>query len=198
MDHEGYAARFAMTSVIYEDGKLPGYEGQLISGMALTSRIQATRFVTDGSTFRTVDTDALVTTGDRSFRPVDMAVGPDGAIYVADWCDIRMDHTDPRDTWDKSCGRIWRLRAKDWRPAPRVNLAAQSNGQLVQLLGDTRKWYRDHARRLLGERRDRSMLPELRRLARESRGQLALEALWTAYQIAGMDSEWAMQLIDSW
>ena len=195
MDHEGYAARFAMTSVIYEDGKLPGYEGQLISGMALTSRIQATRFVTDGSTFRTVDTDALVTTGDRSFRPVDMAVGPDGAIYVADWCDIRMDHTDPRDTWDKSCGRIWRLRAKDWRPAPRVNLAAQSSGQLVQLLGDKRKWYRDHARRLLGERRDRSTLPELRRLARESRGQLALEALWTAYQIAGMDPDWALQLI---
>ena len=47
--------------------------------MALTSRIQATRFVGDGSTFRTVDTDALVTTDDRSFRPVDMAVGPDGA-----------------------------------------------------------------------------------------------------------------------
>ena len=33
MDHEGYAARFAMTSVVYEDGKLPGYEGQLISGV---------------------------------------------------------------------------------------------------------------------------------------------------------------------
>ena len=195
MDHEGYAARFAMTSVVYEDGRLPGYEGQLISGMALTSRVQATRLVGDGSTFRTVDTDALVTTDDRSFRPVDMAVGPDGAIYVADWCDIRMDHTDPRDTWDKSCGRIWRLRAKDWRPAPRVDLAARSSGQLDAAADDSRKWYRDHARRLLGERRDRAALPELRRLAREARGQLALEALWTAYQIAGMDQEWALPLM---
>jgi putative membrane-bound dehydrogenase-like protein len=195
MDHEGYAARFAMTSVVYEDGKLPGYEGQLISGMALTSRIQATRLVSDGSTFRTVDTEALVTTADRSFRPVDMAVGPDGAIYVADWCDIRMDHTDPRDTWDKSCGRIWRLRAKDWRPAPRFDLAAQSNAELVQRLDDHRKWYRDHARRLLGERRDRSAVPELRRVARDARGQLAVEALWTAHQIAGMDPEWALQLM---
>jgi putative membrane-bound dehydrogenase-like protein len=195
MDHEGYAARFAMTSVIYEDGRLPGYEGQLISGMALTSRIQATRLVGDGSTFRTVDTEALVTTADRSFRPVDMTVGPDGAIYVADWCDIRMDHTDPRDTWDKSCGRIWRLRAKEWRPAQRFDLGAQSNAQLVQLLEDSRKWYRDHARRLLGERRDRSAVPELRRVARDTRGQLALEALWTAHQIAGMDPEWALQLM---
>jgi putative membrane-bound dehydrogenase-like protein len=195
MNHDGYAARFAMTSVVYEDARLPGYERQLISGMALTSRIQATRLVNDGSTFRTVDSDVLVTTDDRSFRPVDMAVGPDGAIYIADWCDIRMDHTDPRDTWDKSCGRIWRLRAKDGRPAPKLDLSARGNGGLLQLLGDGRKWYREHARRLLAERRDRSMLPELRRLARESPGQLALEALWTAYQIAGMDQEWARQLL---
>ena len=195
MDHEGYAARFAMTYVIYEDGKLPGYERQLISGMALTSRMQATRLVAQGSTFRTVDTDAIVTTADRSFRPVDTAVGPDGAIYIADWCDIRMDHTDPRDTWDKSCGRIWRLRATDHQPVAPFNLAQRTSDELIALLGDSRKWYREHARRLLGERRDRSLVPRLRQLARERRGQLALEALWTANLISGMDPEWALQLL---
>ena len=195
MDHEGYAARFAMTSVVYEDGKLPGYEGQLISGMALTSRMQATRFVADGSTFKTVDTDAIVTTADRSFRPVDTVVGPDGAIYIADWCDIRMDHTDPRDTWDKSCGRIWRLRASGSRPIAPFDLARRSSEELVQLLGDQRKWYREQARRQLGEQRDPSIVPRLRRLAREERGPLALEALWTANLIAGMDGEWARDLL---
>ena len=195
MDHEGYAARFAMTSVVYEDGKLPGYEGQLISGMALTSRMQATRFVADGSTFRTVDTDAIVTTTDRSFRPVDTVVGPDGAIYIADWCDIRMDHTDPRDTWDKSCGRIWRLQASGSRPIAPFDLARRTSEELVELLGDKRKWYREQARRLLGERRDQSIVPRLRRLARDERGPLALEALWTANLIAGMDGEWARDLL---
>jgi mono/diheme cytochrome c family protein len=196
MEHEGYPARFAMTHVVYEEGQLPGYEGQLISGMALTSRIQASRFVADGSTFRTVDTDAVVTTSDRSFRPVDTAVGPDGAVYFADWCDIRMDHTDPRDTWDKSCGRIWRLRGKDYRQAASFNLAQRSNAELIELLGDQRKWYRDQARRLLGERKDKSVVPRLRQLAREGRGQLALEALWTSNLIAGMDSESALALLD--
>jgi putative membrane-bound dehydrogenase-like protein len=196
MDHEGYAARFAMTFVVYQEGKLPGYEGQLISGMAMTSRIQATRFVADGSTFRTVDTDALVTTADRSFRPVDTAVGPDGAVYFADWCDIRMDHTDPRDTWDKSCGRIWRLRARDSKPVAPFNLARRSTQELVELLGDNRRWYREHARRLLSERRDRSAMAHLRRLAREGRGQLALEALWTANVISPMDDDWALTLLD--
>jgi putative membrane-bound dehydrogenase-like protein len=196
MAHEGYSARFAMTHVLYEEGKLPGHEGQLISGMALTSRIQASRLVADGSTFRTIDTDALVTTTDRSFRPVDTAVGPDGAVYFADWCDIRMDHTDPRDTWDKSCGRIWRLRGKDYRPAAPFDLSQRSSQELIALLGDQRKWYRDQARRLLGERRDLSLVPGLRRLARERRGQLALEALWTANLIGGMDPDWALTLLD--
>ena len=196
MDHEGYAARFAMTSIVYEEGRLPGYEGQLISGMALTNRIQASRLVADGSTFKTVDTDALVTTTDRSFRPVDTAVGPDGAVYFADWCDIRMDHTDPRDTWDKSCGRIWRLRARDHAPVQPFDLAQRSTEDLVGLLGDGRKWYRERARRVLGERSDRALIPQLRRLAREARGQLALEALWTANLIAGMDRDWALALLD--
>jgi putative membrane-bound dehydrogenase-like protein len=196
MDHEGYAARFAMTSVVYEEGRLPGYEGQLISGMALTSRIQASRLVPDGSTFRTVDTDTLVTTGDRSFRPVDMAVGPDGAIYIADWCDIRMDHTDPRDTWDKSCGRIWRLGGKATRPVAPFDLARRSNQQLLELLRDSRKWYRDHARGLLAERRDRSLVAELRRLVREERGQPALEAFWTASLISGANAEWTFELLN--
>jgi len=196
MDHQGYPARFAMTHIVYEEGKLPGYEGQLISGMALTSRIQASRLVAHGSTFRTVDTDAMVTTADRSFRPVDTAVGPDGAVYFADWCDIRMDHTDPRDTWDKSCGRIWRLRARNYQPVRPFNLAERSSQELVELLGDKRKWYRDQARRILGERKDQSLVPQLRRLVVEGRGQLALEALWTAHLISGMDSDWALPLLD--
>ena len=196
MDHEGDPARFAMTFVVYEEGKLPGLEGRLISGMALTSRIQASRFVTVGSTFRTVDTGPLVTTTDRSFRPVDTAVGPDGAVYFADWCDIRMDHTDPRDTWDKSCGRIWRLVPREgYRPAVRDDFAQRSNQELMALLGDSRKWHRDRARRLLGERRDRSLIPRLRGLARDGGGQLALEALWTANLISGMDAEWALDLL---
>ena len=197
MDHEGYAARFAMTSVVYEDGALPGYEGQLISGMALTSRMQASRLVAAGSTFRSIDTEALVTTADRSFRPVDTAVGPDGAVYIADWCDIRMDHTDPRDTWDKSCGRIWRLRSsRQSRPAVRIDLARRSSDELVALLDDRRKWYRDQARRLLAERGESAVGQRLKQVARDARGQLALEAVWTASQIAGMDAEWAAALLD--
>ncbi|MEX0772920.1 MAG: PVC-type heme-binding CxxCH protein [Balneolales bacterium] len=196
MDHEGYMARFSMTFAIYEEGKLPGYEGQHISGMALTNRIQASRFLTDGSTFSTIDTDSLVTTPDRGFRPVGTTVGPDGAVYFADWCDIRMNHVQPVDTWDKSCGRIWRLQAEGHQPIAPFDLTELSNEQLIELLSDERKWYRGQARRLLGERADASVVPSLRQLIENQTGQIALEALWTINLIEGIDHDWALDLLD--
>jgi mono/diheme cytochrome c family protein len=67
--------------------------------------------------------------------------------------------------------------------------------QLVQLLGDERKWYREHARRLLGERQDRSLVPELRQIVRDRRGVPALEALWTANLMAPIDPAWTSELL---
>jgi putative membrane-bound dehydrogenase-like protein len=197
MDHEGYSPRFAMTFTIYNEGELADYEGQMISGMAMTNRVQATNLVPQGSTWRTIDTDSLATTDDRSFRPVDTAVGPDGAVYFADWCDIRMDHVDPRDTWNKSCGRIWRLQPENYRPAGQINLSQISNDELVAILADESKWYRDQARRILGERKNITILPQLKTMALdEGNGELALEALWTVNLISGLDDDLAYALLD--
>ncbi len=66
----------------------------------------------------------------------------------------------------------------------------------MSLLGDKSKWYREHARRILGERKDESLVPPLRQRAREGRGQAALESFWTAHLISGMDSDWALALLD--
>ena len=41
---------------------------------------------------RTHDIGDAVTTSDPWFRPVDIATGPDGALYVADWYDRQVGH----------------------------------------------------------------------------------------------------------
>ena len=61
MAHEGYKPRFAQSTIIYEGGALPGYEGNIISGM---TRCKPAAYP-DTSTFRTVDTPPMVTTEDR-------------------------------------------------------------------------------------------------------------------------------------
>ena len=67
----------------------------MIAGMALTNRMQASRVLKDTSSFRTEDSEAIVLSNSRWFRPVDTRVGPDGAVYIADWFDIRLSHLSP-------------------------------------------------------------------------------------------------------
>jgi hypothetical protein len=58
------------------------------------------------------------------------------------------------------------------------------------MLTHSNDWYVREARRLLAERRDPAVLPELRRLALERRDRLALEALWTVAACDAFDEGW--------
>ncbi|MFN9914004.1 MAG: dehydrogenase, partial [Pirellulaceae bacterium] len=110
MRFEGDGDRFAQAFSIYEGGTLPEeYRGNIIAANALHNRVWASRLYPDTSTFRTVDSPPLAVSDDRWFRPVDVEVGPDGAVYLADWYDSRLSHVDPRDNWHKSSGRIYRV-----------------------------------------------------------------------------------------
>ena len=61
----------------------------------------------------------VVRTSDVAFRPIDVKLGPDGALYVADWSNPVINHgevdfRDPRR--DHTHGRIWRITKKDAPP----------------------------------------------------------------------------------
>jgi hypothetical protein len=56
---------------------------------------------------------------------VDTRVGPDGAVYIADWFDIRLSHLSPLDNWDKTNGRIYRLEAKGAQPMKPFDLSPE-------------------------------------------------------------------------
>ncbi|MCP4849950.1 MAG: hypothetical protein GY899_18580 [Verrucomicrobiaceae bacterium] len=87
------------------------------------------------------------------FRPVDIAFGFDGAMYISDFCTRIIGHAqnsmrDPR--WDPQTGRIWRVVHKGKpvvRNWPRIEGA--DTGQLLDLLKHPQDLIRDHARRKL-------------------------------------------------
>ncbi|MPY88810.1 MAG: dehydrogenase [Luteitalea sp.] len=193
MTHSGYEPRFAQTFVIQEGGALPGYEGQILAGMAMTNRVQASKLLPDASTFKTLDTDTIVSTDNRWFRPVDIKVGPDGAVYIADWHDLRLSHLSPRDSWYRSAGRIYRLQAKDAKPLPSLDLAKRSNQELIALLAHSNKWFREQARRVIADRRDPATIAQLKRLVADADAQLALEALWAVNLSGGFDDAFAVR-----
>jgi putative heme-binding domain-containing protein len=187
MAHEGYQPRFAQAFMFYEGGAAPALEGAIIAPMSLMNRVLASRVDRDTSTFRTTDTLTLVETEDKGFRPVDVRLGPDGAIYMADWCDIRLTHVDPRDTWDRSNGRIYRLQPKGLKPVKPFDMGKMSNAELIALLSHQNHWWRQTAQRVLAERRDATLSEQLRALVEKEQGQLALEAFWALRSSGGLD-----------
>jgi putative membrane-bound dehydrogenase-like protein len=196
MPHTGNHERFTHNFIVYGGGALPNhYDGRLLAVNPLQRRVQAVRRESLGSTYRTVEEPFLLTSGDGWFRPVDVKAGPDGAVYVCDFYENRISHVDPRDNWDRSTGRIYRIRPKDYRPAARIDLAGLSSRELVGLLAHKNRWYRDTARRVLGDRKDRSAVPELRGLLEKTTGQIALEALWALNVCGGFDEEVALRAL---
>ena len=198
MELEGEKVRFTHSLIRYEGGKLPlAYEGKMIAINPLLNYVQLGRFEPKGSTFRNVDERRILETDDHWFRPVNIKAGPDGAVYIADWYDSRLSHVDPRDTWHKSSGRIYRLRAKGSKAAyANFDLSKFTNAQLIKLLENNNKWFRQQAILQFANRRDKSIVPKLAYILKSGKPDLALEALWAIHVSAGLSDEIAGIALD--
>ena len=113
---------------------------------------------------QTRDVGLAVATDDSWFRPVDIKLGPDGALYIADWYD-RPDQPLPQPPGTDRTGRWAHLPARPLAmPVPSVkplDLSRLSTLELVERLADPNKWTRQTALRLIGDRKDTSIVPEL-------------------------------------
>ena len=190
--------RFTHNFIIYDGGALPAqYDGKLFGIEPLQGRVVETHIEPDGSSFKTWDLGYPVTTTDQWFRPVDIKVGPDGAIYLADWYDGQVNHyRNHQGQIDKSNGRIYRLKAKGAKPMPPFDLGELTTVQLVGLLGNTNKWFRQEALRLIGDRKDSTMVPMLTEMVRTNTGQIALESMWALNLSGGLREEVPLQCLE--
>ena len=127
-------------------------QGCAILGGYFAGVVELHRFHDDGSGFRTTQLPKLLKSSTNAFRPVDVSVGPDGAIYLADWFNPLIGHyqtsyTDP--LRDRTHGRIWRITAKGRALTKQPNLAAMKAGELLDQLYSHERWTRYQAKRLL-------------------------------------------------
>ncbi len=172
--------RFTHNFIVYEGGALPEqYLGKLFGVEPLQGRVVWSEIVPDQSSFRTKDLGHVVSSEDRWFRPVDIKIGPEGAIYLCDWYDRQLNHVHSQEgNFDAANGRIYRLKAKGAKPGRPFDLRKLSSPQLVELLSHTNRWFRQTALRVIADRKDRTMIPQLKELLFTDMGQGSLEALW--------------------
>jgi len=108
-----------------------------------------------GSGFKLDWREPVLKSSHRKFRPVDIRMGPDGAIYVADFYNNVICHQDDyfRDpTRDLHHGRIWRVTYKKNPLAPKPAFSKSSAGQLLDMLKASERWTRQQAKFELSKR----------------------------------------------
>lgn len=193
MPSENPVPRFSHIAAVAEGTGLPAlYAGDFFCLDPLHSKVIAARRLPLGSSFKTADRLDAVTSAEEAFRPVFIANAPDGSLLVADFYDFYIAHGQHYQSQiDNTTGRIYRLRGRDSTLERDLNLAAKDSAALVALLSHPNKWHRRMAGQLLGERKDRTVLPLLRGLIEGQTGQTTLEALWAHYRIAGLDESLA-------
>jgi len=140
------------------------WQGNLITTDFRANRVVRYALGESGSGYKSQPLDDVLTAEHRSFRPVDIKMGPDGAIYVVDWYSPIIDHGEVdfhHPLRDRSHGRIWRLTAKDRQSVEPPPLANASTPQLLDALRLPEQWSRVQARRLLRERGSKAVSPHL-------------------------------------
>ena len=133
---------------------------------------------------------------DEWFRPVNMELGPDGAMYVVDMYRAVIEHPRwvpaelkerPDTRFGDDRGRIYRITsAQAPPPVKATDYSRRSKAQLVELLGHENAWQRELAGRLLMERTDkqqptaRLLASQLARLAEHGKSpEGRVHALWS-------------------
>ncbi len=186
--------RFTHTFVTNEGGNLPKrHDGKLFAVAPLQSHIVESDIFPHGSSFQTKDIGFPVTTTDTWFRPVDIELGPDGALYIADLYEGHIAHLRHFEGQvHRASGRVYRLRAKDATPAKPRDLSRLTAVELAGQLESPNRWVRGTALQLIGDRKDRGVVPLLKTHLRVKAGQAALEALWALNLSGGLDDGAAM------
>jgi len=158
------------------DALPPEYRGNVFTCDPTGNLVHRERLRPAGATFAgepVAENREFLASPDPWFRPVNLANGPDGSLYVVDMYRAVIEHPDwmpaelktRRDLLDgNDRGRIWRVTAArpDARAArPAMPLDRLSTPNLVTLLEHPDGWHRDTAHRLLTERDPGAVLEAL-------------------------------------
>jgi mono/diheme cytochrome c family protein len=202
------------------DGSAYYYQGvsnpMIFRGDALPKEIQGQPFVVDGPTnivhlLKLMDDGTgilkardyyqkgeFLASVDERFRPVDLALGWDGTLYIVDMyrgvsqdgpiqTDYLREYIKKRKLWEGiHYGRIYRVVHDTSKFDAKPHMIEETPAQLVAHLSSTNGWTRDTAQQLLVQRNDKSVVPALTSLATKAADwRFRLQAMAT---LDGMDS----------
>ena len=207
-------------ALYYTDDLWPKeYQDTLFIGNVMTSRLNRDKITFIGSTPKATEQPDFLTTTDPWFRPVDNLLGPDGALYVADFYNRIIGHYEvplSHPGRDRERGRIWRViytnavvgraasptRSAGSLPAPshpalRPAALPSDLKSLIEELASPSLSRRLLAQQEIEDRIGSAAIAELRLTARgsydfakpEAKTHAQIHALWALFHLNALDHE---------
>lgn len=163
------------------------------------NRINLFKLTDSGSAYISTQIEDLLSSTHGAFRPIDIKMGPDGAIYVADWYNPIIQHgevdfRDPRR--DHEHGRIWRISFDGRETVDFPDLVAASDTELVEHLNAPEAFTRQAATTELRTRDADAMLAALDGSNADS-GLARLRNVWARQALNRFDPQEAGALLSS-
>jgi putative heme-binding domain-containing protein len=186
----------------YNDDLWPAeYQDNFFLGNVMTSRINRDHFVFHGSSPQAVEQPDFISTTDPWFRPVDNQLGPDGAMYIADFYNRIIGHYEVPLTHpgrDHDHGRIWRVVYKGTDGKAKLRPTALPGalpGLLTELASPnlTRRLLAQHE---IEDRFGAKAVADLRKVARgggsgnhDAKVRAQVHALWALLNLNQLDEQ---------
>lgn len=193
-------------ALIYQGDNWPAdYRGSLLMANIHGNRINTDLLRRDGSSLIAAHGHDLMFANDPWFRGITIRTGPDGAVYISDWYDANACHRRSPEIWDRTNGRVYRIRYGAVT-LPTVDLEQLTSAELVALHDHPNQWFVRTARRVLQQRHAgaTSEVPPAVTASLQDRvfddsanSERRLDALWTLHCMQPVADELALQLLES-
>ena len=165
------------------------WQNNLLTNDFRGNRINRFSLTPEGVAYTSKQLPDLMSSDHRAFRPVDLKMGTDGSLFIADWYNPIINHgeVDFRDSRrDYKHGRIWRVTQKDRSLVSSPNFTIASPAELIQFMELPEQWNRFKARVELKNRilvnntaRFEDVSALIEKLLSSSDPKQQREALWT-------------------
>jgi hypothetical protein len=143
-----------------------------------------------GSSFTAVEAEPIVSSSDPNFRPADVEIGPDGAIWFTDWQNPiigHMQHNLRDPSRDRTHGRVYRVNYEGRELSPSAAIAGEPLEKLLELLRSPEDRVRSRTRIELSGRPSRDVIAAARSWI------AALDAQASDYEHSRLEGLWLHQ-----